>query len=345
MSNALVAAGDFDQEQLALMKRTICKGSTDDEFALFVAQCRRTRLDPFSRQICAVKRWDSREKREVMQVQTTVDGYRLIAERTGKYEGQLGPFWCGGDGEWKDVWLADEPPSAAKVGVWKTGCREPTWYVAHWAESAQWYKPRDSGEQRLTPMWERMPALMLAKVAESQALRKAFPHDLSGLYTDAEITTEPEAIEGAPHRQAMPKPPSGEYVTPEQAREIDGLLAEAKADVSRFLWHYGIKLTTELTTGQYAEAKELLGRKRAAAQPAAATGGPTPEQNKLFKDYRDRLNLSPVDVDRLVAEFGGEGWAGLSEEKAGLLLLHLSAVWGDRQREQKEKKQTAGRPG
>jgi phage recombination protein Bet len=179
----------YTDEQVALVKRTIGADLSNNELALFLHVAQNAGLDALARQIYAVKRGGK------MTIQTSIDGFRLIAERSRRYAGQLGPFWCGADGEWKDVWLSKESPAAAKVGVMRHDFKEPLWGIARWADY------RSSGG----PMWDKMGAHMLAKCAEALALRRAFPQELSGLYTSDEMEQDHTGAGVAPESPTQPR--------------------------------------------------------------------------------------------------------------------------------------------
>lgn len=244
-------------DKLAAMKeaykRTYCKGADDDELEVFAATCLRTGLSPESRQIFAVKRWDSDLKREVLTPQISIDGYRLIAQRSGKYAGQEGPYWCGDDGVWKDVWLSSQMPVAAKVGVLRTDWRIPIFGIARWDAYVQ--KKKEGG---ITSMWEKMGDHMLAKCAEGLALRKAFPQELAGTPLG----------NGGHHHDAI----TIEASTTPSKDQVDKMLAAFGAmDVARMELEQELQVADIycMSDADYRRAQELYRELKASKAPKA----------------------------------------------------------------------------
>ena len=218
---AIEAAGalDWTREQINLITRTVARGTSDDELALFLHVAKRSGLDPMAKQIYAIMRKDNRAGRDVMSIQTGIDGYRLAAQRSGEMDGQDGPYWCGADGQWSDVWLTlDAPPYAAKVVVYRRGCSRGFAAVANFNDYAQRF-----ADGNLMGLWNTMAPNMIAKCAEALALRKAFPADLSGIYTHEEMQ---QAGAQAPLEEQAPEPTQRTLPTnAAPAAEVDKAIA------------------------------------------------------------------------------------------------------------------------
>lgn len=207
-SSALAVNSDqnfWDEQQLAALKQIGLANAPKPELAVFLHYCQRTGLDPFARQIYMIERGGR------FTIQASIDGLRIVAQRSNEYAGQAGPFWCGADGVWTDVWLEPTPPTAAKVGVMRKGFTEVLWAVAKFES----YNAN-------SPIWKKMPDLMIAKCAEALALRKAFPNDLSGIYVAEEMEQATPA--SAPVVQAVVEIPATE--TPKTSKASEELTAD-----------------------------------------------------------------------------------------------------------------------
>jgi phage recombination protein Bet len=315
----------FTPDQVQLIKATIAKNATDDELDLFLYTCRRLRLDPFARQIYFMKRNSSGDEdsnsNDAGRAQVSIDGFRLVAERTGEYQGQTPPEWArvthtdhGPVIDWFPVWPFDTSPHSARIGVYRKGFREPMYAVARFEA----YKvTKRTGA--LNRMWSKMGPEQLAKCAEALALRKAFPQELSGVYTpggmgqaendDDESSTPRRAPSRAPARQGARTDASTSNAAKRDAeRESQRATPRRSPDRAPVLFPYnprrGVALDAKFPAGhehagQYQVDDTLLTRALARLTNALDTG----EIDKKEGDATVRVKLTDEERDRMTRLF------------------------------------------
>lgn len=157
-----------DPAKIEIIKSMFAKNCTNDEFAVFLELSRRYKLDPFSKQIWAVK-----YNGNAAQIFAGRDGFLSIAHRSGVFDGMESGVDVDKNGEiigWAKVYRKDmSHPFSITVSL----------------------NEYDTGKS----LWREKPKTMIQKVAESQCLRRAF--SISGLYDPDEFDEDtPDAIQG-----------------------------------------------------------------------------------------------------------------------------------------------------
>lgn len=180
--NEITTQAEMTKEQLALIKATIAKNATDDELKLFLYQAKRLQLDPLSKQIYFVKYGNNPGS-----VIIAIDGFRLVAHRTGKLSGIK-----------RGAMFNDQ---GVLIGGWAEVYRND------WTHPAREEVPLSEYFKTGNKTWEQMPETMIKKVAEAAALRMAFPSDLSGVYESSEMP-EPNQKHEAIKEDKIPEFPS-----------------------------------------------------------------------------------------------------------------------------------------
>ena len=285
-----VTAGQtsWTPEQRAALVQLGVQNATEGDLAVFLNYAQRTGLDPYARQIYMIGRNDRRSGTTKWTIQASIDGLRIVAQRSGEYAGQVGPEWCGPDGVWKDVWLHPSAPVAARVGVLRRGFAQPLYAVALTREYMQGFDGKPSG------LWASKPAVMIAKCAEALALRKAFPMDLSGLYTAEEMSqADAEAPVASP---TVARPVETPNTT---GRDWDGEVDDAQtADALRDLYREA--------RGEGALTQALAARITEKGQALKAA-----EEEVVDAEIVDDLpqDVPPVDPDADAAWLAGKSAA------------------------------------
>lgn len=188
----------WDERQLAALSQLGLRNAPKGDLAVFFHQCKRTGLDAFARQIYMI------ERRGKYGIQTSIDGFRVIADRAcalrGWVRSEEDTIWYDAAGK-----AYTEPIKNPAVARYTCVVLTPAGQ-ARFSATARFDEYSAGG-----PMWSKMPALMIAKCAEALALRKAFPQDLSGLYTDDEMAQADARAQGRP--VAVTRPAEGTPAT------------------------------------------------------------------------------------------------------------------------------------
>lgn len=186
----------FSPAELQVIRRSVAPDTNDTEFDLFIAACRMYGLNPIRREIfAAVYDKDKADKRQ-MAIIVEMAGRRVLASRCGNYRPASEPT----EFFYREELVGPTNPlgiEKAVVKLWQQDNQGTWWPVvgeAYWDEHAkttdEWAGPygqrKKTGQKILTKTWREMPRLMIAKVAEGQALRKGWPEVFGGIYSDAE---------------------------------------------------------------------------------------------------------------------------------------------------------------
>ncbi|HZX39706.1 MAG TPA: phage recombination protein Bet [Streptomyces sp.] len=298
-------------EQGAVLRQSgIDNQVATEELSAFLHLCQRTRLDPFSRQIYLIGRWDNRQQRKVYTPQTSIDGYRVIAHRAcadaGHALGYEDTLWCDKDGRWRDVWLSDAPPAAAKVTVIRNGMRFSA--VARYSEYVQTKK--DGGPSGL---WGKMPATMTAKCAEALALRMAFPHDLAGVYTAEEMAQADNPAAGERHLRKVQPGEGDPWATapaqPQTAAQGRDYLHEATeaadADAVRQIYR---EAANDGAVPEYLAQIVEVGKQKAAIEHAESLAGSAPADDvpdaEVVTEGETEADIAERDLRAAAAKAG-----------------------------------------
>ncbi|MGH3540773.1 MAG: phage recombination protein Bet [Mycobacterium sp.] len=272
---------DWTESQRAALEQIGIAEAPAGDQQVFLHVAQRVGLDPFARQIYLIGRKDSQAPSgKKWTIQTGIDGFRVFSERHSQYAGDMDAEWCGDDEVWRDVWVSDQPPKAARFTVLRKDRDKPIRAVAHYSE----YVVTNYGGEP-NHVWKTKPAGQLAKCAEALARRRAFPQDLAAVYTDdemAHVDNPPMVVIQAAEREQPAEPDWGALIRQHETAGDRAKLGE--------VWRLarGLRPNDAALLDRIAQAGERL--KGAEQQPPEQPHGERdPDTVPAEKSQRNRL--------------------------------------------------------
>ena len=193
-----------EQNMMAVLRSSLYPGASDSSIKMVLAYCQAANLDPLQKPCHIVPMYNRNAGGMIDVIMPGIGLYRIQAARTGEYAGMSPPAF-GDDISETIGTTAITYPSSCSITVLRLlkGGGDPAEFTAteYWKEN---YAQKGGREKLVDPnaMWLKRPYGQLAKCAEAQALRKAFP----------EIGSQPtaEELEGK-HQEAEPEKAAVEY--------------------------------------------------------------------------------------------------------------------------------------
>ncbi len=329
-SGSAVVPINYDStEVLQTIKNTVGRGSSDSEFLLFIQQCKATGLNPFKREVWLIPGKEKQNgDRTPAQIMTGINGFYAIANAHPLFDGielEYGP-------EIVVELKAQKAPTKTSVvapewveaKVFRKDRSRPQSARAYWRE----YSKDLVSYYGHPTIWAQIPSVMLSKCAESMALRKAFPQELNGLYTQEEMpaeyasTSQPaEAPAGRPAAKPATKPaaqaqPENEIQLPPVEgnpwhHRLEGAGDKRPEMAGRYLWE--IPDAWFVKAMKPANANRLTPADKAHIQAAMqyADGRSIAKEEAFSGDSDERLSLEEDELP----DFGGK--QAMKELKAG----------------------------
>lgn len=193
---------------------------SEAQFDFVMHVCARRGLDPWMGHVTATVVQDASTGLPALDIVTTYAAVRLLSERTGLYDGENAPQWCGPDGVWVDVWDdqgGSNFPLAAMKTVRRRDITEPFVGVAMWGEYAEIV------DGKVSDNWKKHGVRLLAERAAILGHISAFPEECSSIYS-----TETDPTDGKPPEPTVTDDDDDEadHDGPETRPELAGMMID-----------------------------------------------------------------------------------------------------------------------